>query len=141
MTDDLRNEKLVVVENCPTPFAAHALVALLADYDIHAVLAHSTAVNFKTGGFHGFTDGTDQRCPVLVRESQLELARLTIEDARSDAADLDWDDVELGERHDRLPLKSVPDTQPAWLRIVAVVGIIVLGLSFVAMVLVMTLGR
>lgn len=116
------HERLVPVENCDSKFAAEALVILLAEFDIPAdspgVLSENyTSLQPKQGvGAY----------PVLVRESQLELARLTIEDARSDAKDLDWEQVDVGERCDNLPLKSVPKTIRPSIRFIAMLCLIAL---------------
>ncbi|MBG84432.1 MAG: hypothetical protein CMJ40_07805 [Phycisphaerae bacterium] len=116
------HERLVSVENCDSKFAAEALVILLAEFDIPAdspgVLPENyTSLQPKQG---------NGAYPVLVRESQLELARLTIEDARSDAQALDWEQVDVGERCDTLPLKPVPTTIRPSIRFIATLCLIAL---------------
>jgi len=116
------HERLVPVENCDSKFAAEALVILLAEFDIPAdspgVLPENyTNLQPKQG---------NGAYPVLVRESQLELAKLTIEDARSDAKDLDWEQVDVGERCDNLPLKPVPTSIRPSIRFIAMLCLIAL---------------
>ena len=114
------HERLVPVENCESKVAAEALVILLAEFDIPAdspgVLPENyTSLHPRTG---------KGAYPVLVRESQLELAKLTIQDARSDARDLDWEQVDLGERCDNLPLKTVPKAIQPSIRFIATICLI-----------------
>lgn len=116
------HEKLVPVENCESKFAAEALVILLAEFDIPSdspgVLPENFTCLQPRSGKGAY--------PVLVRESQLELATLTIEDARSDARNLDWEQVDLGERCDNLPLKPVPKAIQPSIRFIALVCLILL---------------
>lgn len=110
------HERLVPVENCESKFAAEALVILLAEFDIPADSPGVLPENYRSPGKGAY--------PVLVRESQLELAKLTIQDARSDARDLDWEQVDLGERCDNLPLKPVPKAIQPSIRFIATICLI-----------------
>ena len=131
MTNDAGNhERLVSVEDCDSKFAAEALVILLAEFDIQAdspgVLPENYTSLQPRQGMGAY--------PVLVRESQLELARLTIEDARTDARELDWEQVDIGERCDNLPLKPVPKAIKPSIRFIAMICLILLVI-FVAIAL------
>jgi hypothetical protein len=124
-TDIPSEEKLAVVERCPTPFAAESLIILLADHDISATSESKVAPLSQ-----GKEGGANQLVSVLVRESQLELARLTIEEARADAAQLDWERIDVGERADRVKLTGTPPGQPWWFRTVAIIALIGIALVF-----------
>lgn len=135
MSKKLPLDDFVVAERCPSQFAAHALVALLADYDIKATVADSGSY-VLSGMVYSSGLGRGERVfPVLVPASQLELARLTIKDARADASELDWDQVDIGERTDQIPLTEVPTKAPWWLRGVAIAGLILLGLTIVGFII------
>ncbi|MDG2422669.1 MAG: DUF2007 domain-containing protein [Phycisphaerales bacterium] len=134
MSNKNPREKYVAVEQCKSAFAAHALVALLKDYDIKATVSN-TGSQRLTGNIQSYSGSPQQTIPVLVPESQFELARLTIQDAREDAAEIDWDQVDLGSRTDDLPLTSIPIQPPGWLRVVAIGGLILLGLTILGFVI------
>ena len=103
--------------------------SLLADHGIKAwAKGTTTSEAFKIAKSIG------GRIPVVVASSQLELARLTIEDARADAAELDWDQVEVGDRVDRLPMKKVPTRMPRWLQGVAIGGLILMGITILGFI-------
>ncbi|MBG80937.1 MAG: hypothetical protein CMJ39_09545 [Phycisphaerae bacterium] len=131
MTSKLTSdEKLAVVQRCNTPFAAEALIILLADHDIPAT-SESKIAPLSTGK----DGGANQLVSVLVRESQLDLARSTIENARSDAAKLDWEDIDVGERTDRVKIKGSSNRQPLWFRTVAILALLgIAGVIFMTIV-------
>jgi len=118
------SDRLVPLEHFSTEFAARSLAALLADRDIETIVSGNYGSIFSirriSGSAASFT--------VQIRQSQLELARLTIEDARADAAEIDWDQIDLGERTDNIPLTPVPETTPIWIRIIAIAGLILIAL-------------
>ena len=116
---DTSEEKLAVVQRCRTPFAAEALIILLADHDIQAS-SESKVAPLSTGK----DGGANQLVSVLVRESQLDLAQSTIEKARSDAAKLDWDEIDVGERTDQVKIKGSSPGQPLWFKTVAILALI-----------------
>ena len=127
MNDSQSNDNLVVVEQCASPFAANALVALLSDYDIKAYGPEMAMKVMMSGS--GLLQNDKKRFPVFVLESQLELASRTIREVRAEAAELDWEQVDVGTRTDSLPLKHVSAETPGWFRAVAVAGLVLLGLT------------
>ena len=124
MNDRPRKEKLVVVQYCSTGFEAEALVVLLAD---HGIMAYAEGTNVAANVYKD----TRNTIPVRVRETQLELARLTIEDARADAAELDWNAVDVGERVDRIRLATDTTTTPVWFRAVATIAILAMAVTLI----------
>ena len=124
MNDRPRQEKLVVVQYCSTGFEAEALVVLLAD---HGIMAYAEGTNVAANVYKD----TRNTIPVRVRETQLELARLTIEDARADAAELDWNAVDVGERVDRIRLATDTTTTPVWFRAVATIAILAMAVTLI----------
>ena len=121
-SDHDHHERLVAVEHCKSKFAAEALVILLAEYEIPADSPGVLSENYTSLGARSATGSY----PVLVRESQLELAKLTIEDARSDARELNWEQVDVGDRCDNLPLSPVPNSMQPSIRLIAVVCLVLL---------------
>lgn len=81
----------VVLARTGTPFAAHAIVAVLADAGIEARAVETTnraldaSLNPKLAGV-----------PVLVHEGDLERAQRTLREQDAAALDIDWDTVDLG---------------------------------------------
>ncbi|MDG2200603.1 MAG: DUF2007 domain-containing protein [Phycisphaerales bacterium] len=92
------NDDLVTLLTATSEFAANAIVVVLEDAGIRAVAFGTVQSGFGLG--HPLVFGT----PVQVRREDLELARTTLNQARRDSVDIDWDKVELGEREDQLPL-------------------------------------
>ena len=92
------NGDLVTLLTATSEFAANAIVVVLEDAGIPAVAFGTVQSGFGLG--HPLVFGT----PVQVRRDDLELARTTLSQARRDSVDIDWDQVELGEREDQLPL-------------------------------------
>ena len=127
MNTEPTNENLVVVEWCESPFAANALVALLAEYDIRSY-GPDMAMAVLTSA-SGMLKENQDRFPVFVLESEHDVARSTIDDARLDATEIDWDTVDVGDRVDTIPLKKVSSKPPLWLKPVAVAGLVLLGLT------------
>lgn len=92
------NDELVTLLTATSEFAANAIVVVLEDAGIPAVAFGTVQSGFGLG--HPIVFGT----PVQVRSEDLELAQATLNQARQDSIDIDWDQVELGEREDQLPL-------------------------------------
>ena len=94
-------DDLVTLVTKSTEFEAHAKVAVLQDAGIQA---------FAFGNVHAAYPLTLSAplagVPVQVRRADLERARLVLEQNRSDSVDLDWDEIDVGERMDDLPLTA-----------------------------------
>jgi len=134
MSDPPTNEDLAVVAWCDSAFEANALVALLADYELRA---HGPGAAIEVP-WRGLSH--EKRIPVLVLESQLEQARQLIHDAREDASRINWDQVDIGNRADHLPLKAGHGETPVWFQTVAIAGLCLLALTIVGMAVYVVFG-
>ena len=76
--------------------------------------------------------------PVQVRRADLERARAALEKNTSDSVDLDWDEVDVGEREDHLPLTPV-NRMPLLARIGFALAVAVVVLTVVAKMISMAL--
>lgn len=99
MTMEPSEDRLVTLIQAETEFQANMTVAILADAGIEAI---------AFGAAHGALPLSARflRVPVQVRASQLEQAKAVLASNPSDTGALNWDDVDLGEREDALPLKT-----------------------------------
>ncbi len=93
-------DDLATVTSVPTEFEAHTIVAVLREAGIEA---------FAFGTLQGRLPlvGVFASVPVQVRQSDLQRARLALRQNVADSVDLDWDQVDVGERKDELPLRPV----------------------------------
>ncbi len=124
------SDDLVTVATGANEFEAGTLAAVLREQGIEThvfgAVHSSLAFNAK------FT-----RVPVQVRRRDLERARLALEQNIADSVDIDWDEVDVGERVDRVPLKRVPGSMPllprlGFLAAVLLVIVFVLALAITA---------
>lgn len=101
-------DQLVTLTTATSEFAANAVIVVLAEAGIEAFCFGSwgTAI-----GVTGHVGPMGFGAPVQVRRRDLERARAELARNRSDSIDIDWDQVELGDREDDLPLQA-PDTVP-----------------------------
>jgi len=114
-------------------FAANAIVVVLADAGIEA-----RAFGTIQGGL-GFPLGhhaTGWGTPVQVRSSDLESARLTLDQARQDSVDIDWDAVELGEPEGTPAPRTTGMSIPAKLAFLVTAFMVVLLLIVAALMFV-----
>lgn len=103
-------------------FAAQTKAEVLRSEGIDAFVF--AAERIWTGGL-GFP-GYDQNVPVLVKREDVERARRILEQRIADSVDLDWDEVDVGEREDNIPLHRV-----GRMPLIAMLGL-ALGLAIVA---------
>jgi len=98
MTDLGHPDDLVTLVAKPSEFEAHALVAVLREAGIEA---------FAFGAMRAALPFSERLTPVpvQVRQVDLERAQAALKQNVADSMDLDWDDVDVGERLDDLPLK------------------------------------
>lgn len=97
---------------------AHAVVAMLAEAGIVASAldsAHLGAGTPLAGGAHCV--------PVRVRADELERARALLEAGLGASRDIDWDTLDVGERADRLPLRT-PGRMPLPARIAFMITVL-----------------
>jgi hypothetical protein len=126
---------LKIVETCNTGFAAQALKALLADEGIDAVVDETASSTIATA-----YQGQPQHVNVLVAEDLLEIAQAIVGKVRNEARGIDWDDVDLGDREDRLKLHPVPHGTPTWQHAVAITGLVILAMAFAGLILMTLIG-
>ena len=124
-----REDDLVVLIRTGGDGEAFALAALLDEAGIEALV-----VEYTPPGLTGVLGPGLAGAVLRVREGDRERARRVLEDAAS--VDIDWDEVDLGDRDDRLPLHR-PGRMPIAARIAFVVAVIVVAAGVVAGVLAM----
>ncbi len=102
-------------------FEAHTLVAVLREEGIEA---------YAFGAMHASLPLGERiaAVPVQVRRADLERAHAALEKNATDSVDLDWDEVDVGEREDHLPLTPV-NRMPLLARIGFAVAVAVLVLT------------
>jgi hypothetical protein len=90
-------DELVTLVTKPTEFEAHAIVAVLEDAGIEAV---------AFGAMRAVLPLSEKLTPVpvQVRARDLERAREALKQNQEDSVDVDWNEVDVGERVDDLPL-------------------------------------
>ena len=110
MTEEEASD-LVTLTTAETPFEAHTVVMVLKNAGIEAA-----AYDKADAGFGFSLSPGVKSVPVQVRREDLERARDALKTNISDSVDLDWDEVELGEREDNLPL-TAPGRTPALAKI------------------------
>ncbi len=90
-------DDLATVTTCASEFEAHALVAVLRSEGIDAFAfgAASAALPIQSKWLE---------VPVQVRQADLQRARAVLEKNKQDSIDIDWDEVDVGQREDSLPL-------------------------------------
>jgi hypothetical protein len=117
--------ELVVVASAKTEFEAHAITAILEDAGIEAsafgLVRQALPLDTK------FT-----HVPVQVRAEDAERARQVLKQNVSDSVDLDWDEIDVGEREDQVPLSSERESSPL-ARAVLSVTIVLLIVTFIVL--------
>ena len=90
-------DELVTLTTRPTEFEANVLVAVLEEAGIEA---------FAFGAMRAALPLSERltSVPVQVRRRDLEQAKAALAQNVADSVDLDWDEVDVGERDDNLPL-------------------------------------
>ena len=75
---------------------------------------------------------------VMVAAADVDRARDILKDRIADSVDLDWDEIDVGEREDTLPLRAV-GSMPLSAKIAATVAAVVLIASAIGTIIVMIL--
>jgi hypothetical protein len=122
-------DELATLLTAVTAFEAHTIVSVLKEAGVEAVAYDDGAATL------GFVAGV-AGVPVQVRAHELERAKAVLKANVADSVDIDWDEVELGEREDALPL-GTPGHMPIPARFAFACAVLaaLLGLLLVAMVL------
>ncbi|UCD74405.1 MAG: hypothetical protein JSV91_11510 [Phycisphaerales bacterium] len=117
MTESAQDD-LQTVATAKSEFEAHAVIAVLKEAGIEAFafgyVKQALPLDLK------FTD-----VPVQVRAGDFQRARAELRQNISDSVDLDWDEIDVGEREDNLPLAS-QRRLPSPMRAAIVIGGIIL---------------
>lgn len=100
MTLDPQQPDLSEVFHAETEFEAHTRAATLREEGIDAVVI--AAAPSWTGQLA--ISGSAQGAGVWVRQEDSDHATSVLQRASEDSVDLDWDQVDVGEREDALPL-------------------------------------
>ena len=113
------SDDLVTLTTRPSEFEANTVVAVLQEAGIEAFafgVSALTPLGLRIGG-----------CPVQVRQADLDRAKKALAQNVADSVDIDWDEIDVGQREDNLPLTSRRGMP--WLARVgaAVVTIIIVG--------------
>lgn len=109
--------RLATVKTFATAFEAHTIAAVLKDAGVEAVVFDAV--------FRGLPLGTVFAVPVQVHAEDLDRARQILASTVADSVDLDWDEVDVGEREDDLPSHE-PGRTPVFARIATVTATIAL---------------
>lgn len=96
-------QELVTLVTRPTEFEANLLVAILRDAGIQAFAFSALNSTLPMSG--PFTS-----VPVQVKRVDFERAHRALAQNVADSVDLDWDQIDVGQREDRLPLSIVNRT-------------------------------
>lgn len=117
-------DALATLRTVGSEFEAHTLVAVLREEGIEAHVFAAMHASLPLGQHHFGV-------PVQVRRADLERARAALEKNATDSVDLDWDEVDVGEREDQLPLTPV-NRMPLLARIGFAVAVAVVVLTVAA---------
>ncbi len=102
MTDEQHGEPAIVVR-VPSEFEAHTIAAILHENGIDATVAPGAPSWTGQVALSPSAQGS----AVIVRSADLRRARTVLDESKRDSIDLDWDEVDVGDREDDLPLTPV----------------------------------
>jgi len=115
-------DDLVTVRQARNEFEATIIVNTLRSEGIDA---------FSFGMFRNIlpVESRFTGVPVQVRQGDLDRARTVLREQAEDSSDLEWDEVDLGERDDELPLRET-NRMPWPARIAFIVAVLIALLFF-----------
>ncbi len=102
MTTD-EHDELGVVVRVPSEFEAHTIAAILHESGIEATVAPGAPSWTGQVALSPSAQGS----AVVVRTADLQRARTVLRESDRDSIDLDWDEVDVGDRDDNLPLTPI----------------------------------
>ena len=121
---------IAVVAVTETEFEARAKAAVLESEGIRAMV--TTNAPSWTGQMP--VSPTARGASVLVNCEDLDRARSLLRQVVEDSVDLDWDEVDVGEREDDLPLHTVGRMPPlAKVALVVAITIVILSIALTAL--------
>jgi len=130
MTIDAHDSDLTEVYHADTEFEAHTRAATLREEGIDAaVIAAAPSWSGQMA-----VSSTARGAGVWVRRDDADHATAVLQRASEASVDLDWDEVDVGEREDDLPLSS-PSRMPLPARIAFAVAAVVVLLGAAAALL------
>ena len=106
----MTSDDLAVVAATATELEAHTKATVLKSSGIEAAVSR-TAPSW-TGQLPINPSPLGRGAVVLVRRDDLEKARSVLEEAVEDSQEVDWENVDVGERDDQLPLRPVNRVPP-----------------------------
>ncbi len=121
----IRDDPAVVV-TVPTEFEAHTIAAILKTDGIESIVTNSAP---SWTGLMPISP-TALGSAVVVRRADLERARTVLRESERDSVDIDWDQVDVGQREDDLPATPVGH-MPLPAKMAAMVAAAILVLSAV----------
>jgi hypothetical protein len=104
----MNDDDLAVVTTADTEFEAEAKAEALRARGIEAQVTR----NAPSWTGHVSISPTARGASVLVHRDDLERARTILKQVIADSVDIDWDEVDVGEREDDLPLQPVGRMPP-----------------------------
>jgi hypothetical protein len=99
---------LAVVVTAASEFEAEAKAEVIRARGIEATVTR----NAPSWTGHASISPTAFGASVLVHREDLERARALLEQVISDSVDIDWDEIDVGQREDDLPLHKVSRVPP-----------------------------
>lgn len=118
---------LVTLLEAANEFEAQTIISVLREAEIPAVLARPIVPPLGAA-----LRGKVSPLPVRVLAGDLERARTALEARRQHADSIDWDDVDVGERADALPLTPKHGV-PLGIRLIAFGAIGLIGLALLGL--------
>ena len=115
-----------VVVRVPTEFEAQTIATILRADGIESTV--STDAPSWTGQMP--LSPTARGSAVVVRGADLQRAQAILRESQQDSVDLDWEEVDVGEREDDLPLRTVGH-MPVPARVAAAIAAAILLVSAV----------
>ena len=125
------NDPAVVVR-VPTEFEAQTIATILRDGGIESSVF--TDAPSWTGQVP--ISPTARGSAVIVRRTDLQRALAILRESEQASVDLDWDEVDVGEREDDLPLQTV-GRMPVPARVAAAIAAVLLLISALSWILVL----
>jgi hypothetical protein len=126
----MRNDDLAVVVTVESEFEAQTKAEVIRARGIEVAVTHNAPS--WTGQLS--ISPTARGSSVLVHREDLERARSLLQQVIADSVDIDWDEVDVGEREDDLPLHEVNSMPPLAKVSFVVAAVLFLG-SWAAIVL------
>lgn len=124
----LPTDQLVTIAQLASPFEADALAAALEAQGIEALAVHANTIEA------GLPLSKNHPAIVVVHEDDRDRALEALKDIRSASTEIDWDDVDTGERVDDLPLHK-PGRMPLPAKIAFAVALGVVALTLIVVII------